>query len=160
MKRVNGFELRTMAVQGLKPAPYNPRVIEDEQFAFLQNSLTKFGIVEPLIWNKQTRYVVGGNQRLAALRSLGIESTPVLVVDLDRESEQALNIALNRIGGQFVPAMLRPLLQKLQEPRMCHLTGFSADELTVLMDSVKMNILIGASREYDCPFCGHHWTES
>jgi hypothetical protein len=37
----------------LKPAPYNPRESTKRQEADLRRSLEKFGVVEPIIWNKQ-----------------------------------------------------------------------------------------------------------
>ena len=58
----------------LNPADYNPRVIAAEMLEGLMNSISRFGCVEPIVVNTRGRknVIVGGNQRLKALRSLGI----------------------------------------------------------------------------------------
>jgi ParB-like chromosome segregation protein Spo0J len=88
-------EIVTMAVKNLKAAPYNPRRIDDASLAALGKSIDRFGIVEPIIFNRRSGFVVGGHQRLKVLRSKKIVSAPVVVVDLDETEERALNLALN-----------------------------------------------------------------
>lgn len=58
----------------LKPADYNPWVIAAEALEGLMNSISQFGCVEPIVVNTRGRknVIVVGNQRLKALRSLGI----------------------------------------------------------------------------------------
>lgn len=92
-----------MALSDLKPAPYNPRLISKSAMDGLKASISKFGLVQPVIWNQRTGYVVGGHQRVQAMRSLGEDKTNVIVVDLDGEQEKALNLALNNphIAGEF-----------------------------------------------------------
>jgi len=87
----------------LKPAPYNPRTITPEALGGLDRSLTEFGLVEPIVWNRRTGYVVGGHQRLHLLAERGIKRTQVVVVDLDDARERALNITLNNdaLAGSF-----------------------------------------------------------
>ncbi len=62
----------------LTPADYNPRKITDESFKKLQESLTKFGIVIPLIINEDN-ILIAGHQRTRAIKSLGIETAPVYI---------------------------------------------------------------------------------
>lgn len=61
-KLLNGFPVERMAVAELTAAPWNPRRMPDDQAAALQRSVKEFGLVEPIIWNKQTKHVVGGHQ--------------------------------------------------------------------------------------------------
>lgn len=99
----------------LVPAPYNPRTISPEALAGLRASVERFGLVEPVVWNRRTGHVVGGHQRLKALQALGEADTQVVVVDLDEIEEKALNVALNSpaIAGEFTPE-LHALLAEIE----------------------------------------------
>jgi ParB-like chromosome segregation protein Spo0J len=85
----------------LKPAPYNPRESTKRQEADLARSLEKFGVVEPIIWNKQTGYIVGGHFRVRELIKQGYEAIECVIVDLSPEDEKELNIRLNANTGQW-----------------------------------------------------------
>ena len=74
------MKIEKMKVSDLKYAPYNPRKIDDKELAKLKRSITEFGYVEPIVWNKRSGFVVGGNQRLKALRELEIEEADVPVL--------------------------------------------------------------------------------
>lgn len=95
--------IRVVPLSTLKPAPYNPRRIDPASMAALTKSLERFGLVEPIIWNERTGYVVGGHQRLEVLTKKRATETAVVVVDLDETDEKALNVALNspHLTGQF-----------------------------------------------------------
>lgn len=97
------IEVRYMPISELKPSPQNPRKITPEAFEGLKNSLKRFGIVQSIILNKRTGHVVGGHQRVAALKALGHEAAPVTIVDISETDEQLLNVSLNNphIQGQF-----------------------------------------------------------
>ena len=85
----------------LKPAPYNPRTSTAKQESHLKNSLTKFDVVEPIIFNKQTGYIVGGHFRVRELQKLGYKEIECVIVDLNIEDEKELNIRLNANTGSF-----------------------------------------------------------
>ncbi len=110
-------DIVTMAVKDLKPAPYNPRRIDPSSLAALGKSIDRFGVVEPMILNRRSGFVVGGHQRLKILRSKKVATTPVVVVDLDETEERALNVALNstKLTGEFTGA-LHDLLAELKLP--------------------------------------------
>ena len=38
----------------LKPADWNPRQISDEALKGLSKSIDRFGLIEPIVWNKKT----------------------------------------------------------------------------------------------------------
>ena len=82
-------------IADLKPAPYNPRSSNKRQEQNLKDSLTKFGVVEPIIFNKQTGYIVGGHFRVRELKKLGFKEVECVIVDLSEEDERELNIRLN-----------------------------------------------------------------
>lgn len=85
----------------LVPAPYNPRESTKRQEADLAKSLEKFGVVEPIIWNKRTGYIVGGHFRVRELIKQGYEAVECVIVDLSPEDERELNIRLNANLGQW-----------------------------------------------------------
>jgi len=128
------LEVRPMAIDSLKPAPYNPRqVLQPHEPAYIKlaTSLREFGLVEPLIWNETTGYVVGGHARLRILKEMGIAEVPVSVVRLSQEREKALNVILNNreAQGRFDAGKLTQLLLDLQNLPELKLTGFDQDDL-------------------------------
>ena len=124
----------------LQPADYNPRKElkpGDKEYEKLKRSIDQFGYVEPVIWNKRTGFVVGGHQRLSVMRDLGYEEVDCVIVDLDPTKERALNVALNKISGEWDNEKLRTLFQDLQiEGFDVSLTGFENVELEHLFRDV------------------------
>ena len=76
--------------------PDNARSHPQKNLDAIKGSLAKFKQVEPLVVNKRTGLVIGGNGRLAAMRDLGWTEADVTEVDLDNTQAAALAIALNR----------------------------------------------------------------
>jgi DNA modification methylase len=129
----------------LNPAPYNPRHISDEQMERLKNSITEFSLVEPIIWNRQTGHIVGGHQRYMVLKSLGVGHTQVVVVDLSPSREKALNLALNRIHGDWDLEKLKDVIIDIDTGEFpIELTGFDYDELKDLIDYPSQKIVTDA----------------
>ena len=93
--------IETKKLSDLKPAPYNPRTSTKKQEQKLQESLTKFGVVEPIIFNKQTGYIVGGHFRVRELKKLGYKEVECVIVDLNEADEKELNIRLNANTGEW-----------------------------------------------------------
>jgi DNA modification methylase len=85
----------------LTPAPYNPRQSTAKQEKHLKASLEKFGVVEPIIFNKKTGYIVGGHFRVRELKKLGYKEIECVIVDLSEEDEKELNIRLNANTGEW-----------------------------------------------------------
>jgi len=126
----------------LLPADYNPRKDlkpGDAEYEKLKRSIEQFGYVEPVIWNKVTGRVVGGHQRLKVLQDMGITEVDCVVVEMDEEKEKALNIALNKISGEWDREKLALLITDLQGTDFdVSLTGFDPAEIDDLFkDSVK-----------------------
>ena len=88
-------------IADLIPAPYNPRQSTAKQEKHLKESLEKFGLVEPIIFNKQTGYIVGGHFRVRELKKLGIKEIECVIVDLNEDDEKELNIRLNANTGSW-----------------------------------------------------------
>jgi ParB-like chromosome segregation protein Spo0J len=91
-------------------------------------------LVEPLVWNKQTGNLVGGHQRLKVLKEQGVKEVEVSVVDLSETKEKALNIALNKVQGDWDLPKLKDLLQEIDTGEFdIGITGFDEQELEQLM---------------------------
>ena len=129
----------------LLPAEYNPRKDlrhGDAEYEKLKRSIEQFGYVEPVIWNKVTGRVVGGHQRLKVLLDMGITELECVVVEMDEKKEKALNIALNKISGDWDKNKLALLIADLQVSDFdVTLTGFDPAEIDALFkDTLKNGI--------------------
>ena len=95
------MQIELKKLSELKPAPYNPRTSTKKQEESLKASLQKFGVVEPVIFNKQTGYIVGGHFRVRELKKLGFKEVECVIVDLSPEDERELNVRLNGNTGSW-----------------------------------------------------------
>lgn len=127
----------TKSIADLKPADYNPRVITEKELDNLKKSIHKFGYLELIVYNKRTDRIISGHQRLKALKELDVKEVEVIEVDLDEKDEKALNIAMNKISGDWDMPKLEVLLNDLKLEGMLDLTGFSELELKDLDKLVK-----------------------
>jgi ParB-like chromosome segregation protein Spo0J len=101
------------------------------------DSLETYGAVEPAVFNRTTGEVVGGHMRVQAARVLGWETYPTVFVDLDRDNQRLLNLALNRISGEWDEDMLAEVLWELKESGSdLGLSGFEEGELEKLLKEV------------------------
>lgn len=110
---------------------YNPRQITDDEMGKLKNSINEFGYVDPIIVNKHNNHIVGGNQRYEALKSLGYNEVDVIFInEPDINREKALNLALNKISGEWDFVKLADILDDLELNDFdISLTGFDELEL-------------------------------
>ena len=95
------MKIERVAINKLKPASYNPRQISTKQYKDLKESVNRFGIVDPIIVNKNGNVVIGGHQRLKVCKDLKHTEIDCVVLDLSKEEERELNIRLNKSGGEF-----------------------------------------------------------
>jgi len=127
------IQIQYIPVGGLKYAEYNPRKISEKDLKDLMKSLTEFGTVDPLLVNsasERKNVVIGGNQRLMALKKLGYKDVPVVYLDIPGlEQEKELNIRLNRNQGEWD----FDLLAKFDE-NLLSAIGFTSEELDDVFD--------------------------
>ena len=133
------MQIEKIPVEKLRPAAYNPRkelLPGDAEYEKLKRSITEFGYVEPVIWNKRTGNVIGGHQRLTVMKNLGYTEVDCVVVDVDDMKERALNIALNKIQGEWDKDKLSALLTEFDGSEFdVTLTGFDASEVDELLNA-------------------------
>jgi len=119
----------------LRPASYNPRTWNETQLQTLQDSLSRFGFVDPIIVNgapRRKNVVIGGHMRLEAARRLGMKTIPVVYVNIPSlEREKELNLRLNRSTGEWDWQALKALDSDILLD-----VGFTADELAGAWDGL------------------------
>lgn len=130
--------IEQVPIDGLHPDPANPRRISDAEMDALTASIRQWGFVQPVLARREDGMVIGGHQRLVGARRLGMKTVPVTFLDLSAGQARALNLALNKISGEWDEQLLERLLADLSaSPEIdLALTGFSADELAKLMHSL------------------------
>jgi len=147
--QLNHLLQEMVAVEKLNKAPYNPRLISSIEFDSLKKSLQEFGFVEPLVVNTREHesfkpaekmwIIVGGHQRFEAAKKLGYKEVPVVFVNLNKEREKILNLALNKISGDWDNDKLAEILYELtQEDEIpeADILGFSHEEISAILDTV------------------------
>ena len=134
------MQIKKIKLNSINPARYNPRKDlqqNDPEYQKLRDSIATFGYVDPLIVNVRTNNLVGGHQRLKILIEQGIEEAEVSIVDLSPENEKALNLALNKISGDWDNDKLAVLLDELTKIPDFNvtLTGFDLPEISNILDT-------------------------
>ena len=116
-----------ISISELKECEYNPRMWSESDKRELKASLSKFGVLDPLIVNStepRMNIVVGGNFRLTMLKEMGVERVPIVRVHLSIEKEKELNIRLNKNQGQFDLELLAQFDESFLKD-----VGFDSEEL-------------------------------
>ncbi|MBQ9248968.1 MAG: DNA modification methylase [Oscillospiraceae bacterium] len=133
------MNLRKIKIADLVPASYNPRKAlkpGDKEYEKIKRSIEEFGYCEPIIVNSDMT-IIGGHQRVTVLKDLGYTEIDCIVIDIDKTKERALNIALNKITGEWNKELLADLIAELQDSDFdVTFTGFDPPEIEQLMNSV------------------------
>lgn len=136
-----GLDIKKIKIEDIKPARYNPRSISDKDFKKLSESIEQFGLVDPIIINLKNHNIIGGHQRfdylyyekkdtelyLIELGDIGWVFSDTDLEIKDDNHEKALNLALNRISGEWNYDELNKLLDELAEFDLDKVTGFDYD---------------------------------
>lgn len=186
------MEIEHIKITDLKPAEYNPRRISEEDYQKLKNSISTFGLVDPIIVNLKNMHIVGGHQRydvlldehmldndfmaelpMIRLGDVGFVFTDTELSIRDDDHEKALNLALNKISGEWDNDKLSMVLEDLDSSGLdLELTGFEEYELMELKfnndieydDNISESDLSEntSSKEVKriiCPYCGKEFDE-
>jgi len=133
------MEFKKLKIDTLIPASYNPRKKlkpGDPEFEKIKNSITEFGYVDPIIVNSDMT-IIGGHQRWSVLKSLGYTEVDCVIVEVDKTKEKALNIALNKVTGEWNKELLADLIKDLQSLDYdVSFTGFDPPEIDELFNDV------------------------
>lgn len=133
------LNVRRVKISDLKMATYNPRTDlqpGDPDYEKLKKSLSGFGYVDPIVWNEKTGNVVGGHQRLKVLIESGATEVDVSVVNLNKLKEKALNLALNKIEGEWDMPKLKGVLADIASADFdLEMTGFDNQAIEELIST-------------------------
>jgi len=133
------MEFKKLNINTLIPASYNPRKKlkpGDPEFEKIKNSITEFGYVDPIIVNSDMT-IIGGHQRWSVLKTLGYTEVDCVVIEIDKTKEKALNIALNKVTGEWNKELLADLIKDLQSLDYdVAMTGFDPPEIDELFNDV------------------------
>lgn len=133
------MEFKKLKIDTLIPASYNPRKAlkpGDAEFEKIKNSITEFGFVDPIIVNSDMT-IIGGHQRWSVLKTLGYTEVDCVVIEIDKTKEKALNIALNKVTGEWNKELLADLIKDLQSLDYdVSMTGFDPPEIDELFNDI------------------------
>jgi DNA modification methylase len=101
---------KAVKISEVKLNPNNPRLIKDEKFAKLVQSikdLPEMLSIRPIVVNSDM-VVLGGNMRLKACKEAGLKEIPIIIADnLTEEQQREFLIKDNVSGGEWDWAMLQ-----------------------------------------------------
>ena len=144
--------IETRKISELKFAEYNPRTISKKQYKDLKASLSKFGLIDPIIINSSKdrhNIIIGGHQRSRAWLDLGNDTIPCVILDLPINDEMELNLRLNKNGGKFDD----DLLLNYFDEELLFDVGFSVNDLNINLDKYEDNAIVEATKDV-CECCG------
>lgn len=150
------MQFEKITLDEIKPSEYNPRIISEEELEKLEKNIKEFGLVDPIIINLKNNHIIGGHQRYEVLRKIAGTDTDYENMELqlirlgnigwvftetdlnikDDAHEKALNLALNKISGEWDTPKLNNVLVELGDLNFdIDLTGFDLDSF--VFDTVK-----------------------
>ena len=94
------IETKLYKISDIKPNPNNPRIIKDDKFLKLVNSIKEFPEmlkIRPIVINEDN-IVLGGNMRLKACKEAKLKEIPVIMASDLTEAQQREFIIKDNIG--------------------------------------------------------------
>ena len=94
---------KTVKISEVKVNPNNPRLIKDDKFKKLVQSVKDFPEmlnIRPIVVNKDM-IILGGNMRFKACKEAGLKEVPIIITDLTEEQQKEFLIKDNVSGGEW-----------------------------------------------------------
>lgn len=94
---------KTVKISEVKVNPNNPRLIKDDKFRKLVQSIKDFPQmldIRPIVVNKEM-IILGGNMRFKACLEAGLKEVPVIITDLSEDKQKEFLIKDNVSGGEW-----------------------------------------------------------
>jgi ParB-like chromosome segregation protein Spo0J len=94
---------KIVKISEIKVNPNNPRLIKDDKFKKLVQSIKDFPEmlnIRPIVVN-QDMVILGGNMRFKACKEAGLKEVPIIITDLTEEQQREFLIKDNVSGGQW-----------------------------------------------------------
>ena len=132
----------------LKPAPWNPNIMDEKMIRHLKESISRYGLVEPLVVRPidgKGYEVLSGNQRLKVMKNMEINPIPCIIVNLGDTEAMLLAQALNGLHGEDDLALkgdlFKKLLSSIPEDKVLSLLPETAESLKSLASMSDMDII-------------------
>lgn len=126
-------------ISELHADPANVRRHSTRNLQAIGDSIRTFGQVEPLVVQKGTGKVIGGNGRLESFRAAGVKECDVVEIEISDSQATALAIALNRTAelAEWDTDALAQTLAALQieDEELARMTGFNDDEIKKTLET-------------------------
>ena len=158
------WKIKKIKLADVKMRPDNPRIISEKALNGLKNSISRFGYIEPIVWNKRTGNIVGGHQRYYLLAKAGVVEASMVVIDMSAEEELAANLTLNNpeIEGHFTENT-SDLLHQVETSNSELFNSLNMDALLSSLENIPQIIgdkkppVVAPETDTSCPCCGHKW---
>jgi len=156
---IKKLKIEYILLKDLKPNEYNPKRMTEKEAKDLEESIVRFGLVDPLIVNNaegRKNIIIGGHQRYKIYQKLKFDNIPVVYVNIpDIKRERELCLRLSKNTGSWDD----DLLVNFDEEELLDI-GFTENELRLKSDLMDLD-----GREFDenietknrCPKCGYEW---
>jgi len=133
-----GLSIRRVPLDQLHLDPANARHHPEQNLDSILASLRRFGQAEPLVVQKSSGRVIGGNGRLVAMKKLGWTECDVVEMDVGDLEATALGIALNRTAelAEWNTETLARLLDELRAEDALDGVGFETCDIDALLDDL------------------------
>ena len=95
--------MEVVKINAVKLNPNNPRIIKDDKFKKLVQSIKDFPEmlnIRPIVVNKDM-IILGGNMRYKACKEAGLKEVPIIITDLTEEKQREFLIKDNTSGGEW-----------------------------------------------------------
>jgi len=132
------LQIKTVDIKEIHTDPANARLHGKKNIESIIGSLRQFGQVEPLVVQKSTGKIIGGNGRLEAMKELGWSEVDVIELEIEDTNSIALGIALNRTSelATWDYEVLPSLLEGLQTQDI-DMVGWDDLELETLLSKLE-----------------------
>lgn len=140
------IHIQYVPIEDIRLDTYNPRKWNEEDKRQLKESITRFGVVDPLLVNNadnRKNILIGGHFRLEILRELNYKEIPIIYVNIsDIEKEKELCIRLNKNQGEFD----LDILKQFDESFLVDV-GFNSEEIDDIFAEEKEETLFDLEKE-------------
>lgn len=131
-------QLQSISISDLHPHPDNANRGDIQA---IRESIETNGFYGALLVQKSTGFILSGNHRYEAAKSLGATCLPVIYVDVTEQQARKILVADNRTTrlGQDDPEMLTALLQQILQDGELTGTGYTTEDLDQLLADITQN---------------------
>ena len=154
------MEISEVPLASLHPWPSNARLHDERNIKAIRASLREFGQVEPIVVQKSSMGIIGGNGRLEAMQAEGWTKAKVYVLEIDDVRANALSLALNRaaeLAAWDVPQLNQTMMDLAAADFPVTMFDFTPEDLGAIdaEDVADPGSGGGEPQSVKCPECGH-----